>query len=401
MNSDELLRLLNRAVSGHAVAARAVTKLQPVEGEGGKVAPPTYADGAYAFEKRLRDGQPVDTVLIDSIQSQANRFEEVLLDAYRAGRLRIPVLEMNLPGYGAITSLTAPHRVHDAIFRDSLWGKKPFRESDNGKRIVAARAANATAFYEFAPTVLLFGTWDSQSGGGVNTAKVARSLVSEIVAFDAVRGVTTSSRIDPLGIKAVTGVVEKLDGSPEVWRFKDPAENGKAADGKKAPKTVPPSKINHGNIRPSITGPDGPGGVTFRYAEQTAVLSFAQLRKLHFPDAQGQITPERDSAGRTVIAALGLYAVTMQWESGFHLRSRCQLVPLEAPKFELIGRTVNTREFFDIDATHAGKALIAAVEHAAAQGLNWHEGSISLQPRADLVKLVDYSNKTVQISEGE
>jgi CRISPR-associated protein Csb1 len=156
MDTQELLTILNRASLDGMVAARAVTKLQPVEGEGGKTAPPTYSGGAYALEERMRDGKTVRTVLLDSVQSQANRFEEVLLDACRADRLRMPLLEMNVPGFGPITSLTAPHRVHDAIFRDSLWNGKLFRESENGKRIVSARAWNATPFFEFAPTVLLF-----------------------------------------------------------------------------------------------------------------------------------------------------------------------------------------------------------------------------------------------------
>ncbi len=402
MHSQELLNILNLASSDRLVAIRAITRLQPVDGEGGKVAPPTYPDGAYALEERIRDGKRVQTVLLDSVQSQANRFEQLLLDAYRSGDLRMPLLDMTVPGFGAITSLTAPHRVHDAIFRDALWDGKLFRESNNGKRIIAARAWNATAFFEFAPTVLLFGTWDSQGGGGTNTAKIARSLVSEIVAFDIVRGVRTSSRIDPLGIKLVKDVVVKLDGSPEVWKFQEPSQEAKTSGEskkQKGPKTVRPSEINHGNIAPSIAGPDGPGGVTFAYAEQTTVLSFTQLRKLRFPDAGGHTTSERDSAGQAVIAALGLYAVALQWDDGFQLRSRCQLVPAETPRLELIGRTASERnsdQNFELDVARAREAFEAAVEKASATGLRWHEERIELQPREDLVRLVEFSNRTVE-----
>jgi CRISPR-associated protein Csb1 len=402
MDSNELFQLVSRASSGGLVALRAITKLQPVDGEGGKVAPPTYEGGAYAFERRVRDGRVVETVLIDSVQSQANRFEEVLLEACRVGRLRMPLLEIDIPGYGGITSLTAPHRVHDAIFRDSIWDGRLFRESENGRRIIAARPWNATPLFEFAPTVLLFGTWDSQGGGGVNTAKIARSLVSEIVAFEAVRGVRTSSRIDPLGIKLVRDVVVKLEGAPEVWRFQEPTSDSKQSkDSQKAKglKTVRPSEVNHGNITPSITGPDGPGGVTFAYAEQTTVLSFTQLRRLRFPDAQAQTTPERDIAGRAVIAALGIYAVVLQWENGFQLRSRCQLVPVEAAQFEVIGRAADERKKVDIDVTCAEEALAAAIEQASDRGLRWHEQAVRLQPREDLLRLVDFSNRSVEIAE--
>jgi CRISPR-associated protein Csb1 len=313
------------------------------------------------------------------------------------------MFEMNIAGHETVTSLTVPHRVHDAIFRDSLWGGKPFRDSENGKRLVSARAWNATPFFEFAPTVLLFGTWDSQSGAGVNSAKIARSLVSEIIAVDAVRGVRTSSRIDPLGIKLVRDVVMKTEDA-EVWRFVEPGGDKKVKKGEG--KMVKPSEINHGNIAPSITDREkGPGGVSFCEAVQTSVLSFTQLRKLKFPDAGGASAPERDAAGRAVIAALGLYAVALQQEEGYQLRSRCQLVPIEAPHFELIGRvqakTQAERGLFGLDSANAFAALRSAIEAAEEHGLKWQAGRIELQPRPDLVKLVELSDRTTAVVEGE
>ncbi len=397
LTADELFDLLLRASHDGIAAMRAITQLQPIEGEGGKIYPPTYADSTYAFEKRVRDGQEIQTVLLDSVQSSANRFEECLLRAYQAGSLRIPVFEMNFPGHETITSLTAPHRVYDAILRDASWGGKPFRESEQGSRLITARAWNATALFEYAPTVLLFGGWDSQGGGGVNTAKIARALVSEIVAFGAVRGVRTSSRIDPLGIKLVRDVIVKLDGSGEVWRFQEPPTDGKKAKKGEGFKTVRPSEINHGNIAPSITDPEtGAGGITCRYVEQTTVLSFTQLRKLRFADSKGHGNADRDVAGRVVIGALGLYAAALQWEDGFQLRSRCQLIPVKYPSFRAIGRTANEETEANFDTKAAEEALKIAIKHAAKQGLEWRGGKIALEPKPDLVKLVQYSDQTVQ-----
>lgn len=399
MTAEELVQILNQGSRGGLTAIRCITRLQPAGGRGDKVFPPTYSDGTYAFETRILNGNRVNTVLLDSVQSQANRFEEVLLEAYRAGRLAIPVFEMEVAGH-QVTSLTVPHRVHDAILRDSLWDGRPFRESENGKRLVSARAWNATPFFEFAPTVLLFGTWDSQSGGGVNTAKVARSLVSEIIALDAERGVKTSSRIDPLGIKLVRDVVMKTaDG--DLWRFVENA--GELKKGKKLEGTlVRPSEINHGNVTPSITDREtGAGGVTFSEAIQTTVLSLTQLRKLSFPNDNGTRIPERDVAGRAVIAALGLYAVTLSQEDGYQLRSRCQLVPVEAPKFEVIGRTEKDTDAFELDSAMAEAALHAAIEAAGQNGLKWRAGRIELQPRPDLVNLVEFSDRAVAGTEGE
>ena len=127
----------------------------------------------------------------------------------------------------------------------------------------------------------------------------------------------------------------------------------------------------------------------------------AQLRKLRFPDSTGAPDQERDIAGRVVIAALGLHAVALFQEEGYQLRSRCQLVPVETPKFELIGRTSGEREEFDLDVSTTGEVLESAVEAAAKHGLKWRKETIWLEPREDLVKLVTLSDKSVAVAEKE
>ena len=57
-------------------------KLLPVEGEGGVIFPPTYADIGYNIDT-LSDGTKVAT--IDSVGSQANRMEPIF-KAAKAGR---------------------------------------------------------------------------------------------------------------------------------------------------------------------------------------------------------------------------------------------------------------------------------------------------------------------------
>lgn len=411
MSSDQVLDILRRSAQGGTTAIRAITKLEPAGGKGDKVLPPTYKDSAgkesvYAFEKRKINGKEVETVLLDSVQSQANRMEEALLEAHRSGKITLPVFEIRIPNHEPVTSLTAPHRIHDAILRDSLLDGKPFRESDAGKRLVASRAWNATAFYEYAPTALLFGTWDSQSGSGTNSAKVARSLVSEIMALDVVRGVKTSSRIDPLGIRLVRDVISASEKPGEMWKFLPAVVDAKSADNKKTKKSdsakgMKPSEINHGNVMPTITGENGPGGVTFQEALQTVVLSFTQLRRLRFPTKDGTALPERDAAGRAVLAALGLCAVTFVWEEGLQLRSRCQLVPVERPFFEVLGRTASEHEPLIVDPTTAIEVLNKALKEAEKHGLIWQAKTIPLEPRADLVQLVEYSDKTAEPVEGE
>ena len=157
-----------------------------------------------------------------------------------------------------------------------------------------------------------------------------------------------------------------------------------------------PSEINHGNVLPTISD----GGVTFDYAEQTTVLSFTQLRKLCFPANGGGTDSERDAAGRAVVGALGLCALTLLWDDGFQLRSRCQLIPTENAKLEVIGRTAKERESFELDSSAARGALQQTVQEAERHGLKWHAGRIELQPRPDLVKLVEYSDQLTEPAVG-
>jgi CRISPR-associated protein Csb1 len=101
----------------------------------------------YADEPRVVRGegdkiQTVETVLLDSVQSQANRLEQALLHAYDNGRVKLPMLQVDfaagtedpiLKEVGRITALDAPHRMCDAIFRDSILDGRPFREAGIGE----------------------------------------------------------------------------------------------------------------------------------------------------------------------------------------------------------------------------------------------------------------------------
>jgi len=65
-----------------------VTDYQPTGGLGDKVFPPTYEGGKYAMEKRIdpATGEERQCVLLDSVQSQANRMELALLEIPDRGR---------------------------------------------------------------------------------------------------------------------------------------------------------------------------------------------------------------------------------------------------------------------------------------------------------------------------
>src|SRR5882724_7425634 len=155
------LELLNHACSKDGAAIRIRTKLLPVGGSDDKIFPPTYAGeshAVYAVEKRRIGEREVATVLLDSVQSQANRLEQGLLEAVEDEGLQIPVIEVNFAsafeGRKKVTSLDAPHRIADALIRDSLViseNKRPFAKSTIGRRFTASSYADATALFEYCP----------------------------------------------------------------------------------------------------------------------------------------------------------------------------------------------------------------------------------------------------------
>ena len=376
-------------------AIRRTARLQPAGGIGDKVFPPTYEGGEYALEDRMIDGARRPCELLDSVQSQANRLEQALLDTHRQGRIGIPIVDVDfgaagLPEVGTITSLDAPHRLADAILRDSLLSGVSFRESEVGKLLDVATHANATGLFDVCPTALVFGVWDSAGPRGGLGTKFARALVSEIVAGDAVAGVRPSSRLDPLGIEKDAGLLyEAKDGT---WTL-DPAQavqkKGKPV---KVGKDGKPSEVNHGNVTPSLKNEKKQlhhGGVTFAYARQSTVVSLPALRRLRFPDDKGASSPERDQAAHVTLAALALAATVLASVVGNDLRSRCLLVPEQGspPQLEIV-TAEGEAEAYRLDATEACEMLGQAVKRAISLGLPWRSDGVTLQPKPQLVELV-------------
>ncbi len=348
---------LKTAISGNIVAIRGRAVLEPAGGQCDKIFPPTHAvddrkrePGAkYAFETRRISGQDKRCVLLDSVQSQANRMEEALEALWANAQITLPVVSVDfstiVPELGRITSLTAPHRIADALLRDSLLGEQLFRLSELGRSFTEASNRNATALFKVCPTGLVFGLWDSTGPRGGLGAKFQRALVSEIVGINAQPGCKTTSRIDPTNIVKDSAEVYKAAETGEMWTL-EPARAEQKDDQPvkfgKAEKAGKPSSILHGNIAPSIDSVAG--GVTIDEAHHIVVLSLAALRRLGFKAGATE--------ARTVLAALGLLAMLAAESQGHDLRSRCLLVPKlgAALQLEAIGRDgVTTPLDLDLD----------------------------------------------------
>jgi len=407
---------LKDAVKGSAAAFRCRRRLQPAGGEGDKVFPPTFAGAVYAIEqRRVPDHEgSVTCVLLDSVQSQANRMELALQEAIDGGKIAMPLLVVDfsehydpkldkdaadkagklIDAVGKVTSLQVPHRLADAILRDSDLDGVAFRKSDRGRALNQVSLANATPLLELCPTALVFGMWDSTGPKGGLGPKFERAMVSEIVGVGAEwqedyrgRGV----RRDPLEIRAAVKVKKSADTS---WTV--------AAADAKGKDIVAPSSVNHS----SVPFDSKNSGVTIEYAEQTTTLSLICLRRLRFP-INGAPNAATDAAARTVLTALGLAAATLAFESGMGLRSRCLLWPDGPMEWELLERPGATAAKFSLTGDAAIKLLNDAIASAETVKLPWAKKPIVLKPSTgkgrpeDLVELVRLSQLEATKESGE
>ena len=400
MGSTLNLDLLSKAVSGDAAALRCRRRLQPAGGEGDKVFPPTYAGAVYATEqRRVKDQatgqwQTVPCVILDSVQSQANRMEEALQAAIDEGTLRMPLVVVDFEGaraqllepVGKVSSLQAPHRIVDAILRDSVHDGKPFRASTVGGELDRASVAFATPLLRLCPQALLFGMWDSTGPKGGLGTKFERAVVSEVVGIHAERVEKNRGiRRDPLQVRAAVKVQR---GADHQWRVAEES----AGRG-----MLSPSEINHS----SVPFDNDNGGVTVDYAEQTTTLSLIALRRLRFPLTEGAAAEkEVNEAARTVLAAMGLYAAALAFGPGMDLRSRCLLFPEEPMRWEVLEKPGEAPQQFSLDKKAAENLLTDAIAAAKKMKLPWDEEPVVLTPSAQLVQLVRKSQE-LAVAEAE
>jgi CRISPR-associated protein Csb1 len=375
MSVDELFQDLLSAVAltGEHAVLRVNATYQPSGGQGSKVFPPTYParDGVppYVLESRMVDGEERRDVLLDSVPSQANRAEEALLRARRAGLVAFPMLELRHTGDAEVvlTSLEFPHRYADAYLRDSLIDGTKFDKSDVGTTMLSASTVDATGLLLHDPGSLVFGAWNSHRKG--RQQKFPRVYSSEVVGWDPVEGRRNAGRMDPLNL--VGAAKPGKDG--DEWEY---APVGQKTKGERL------SEIGHGNIAPNPQH----GGVTVSSASRMAMLSLAGLDRLGF----GSVPADTAVAARTVLAAYALLADRLAFGGpALWLRSGCELVMVEE-RVEWVDRGGNTEEVA-ISASTAVEVFRLAVAHAAEVGLVLPTDTVVLTPSPSLAKAIDFS----------
>jgi CRISPR-associated protein Csb1 len=171
------------------VALHLRQKLLPVEGEGGVIFPPTYADIGYNIDT-LADGTKVAT--IDSVGSQANRMEPIFKAAASGEPVNplsslVPQVDITYGNAKVVSILEAGHRLGDALIRST-----ELRAEANKAFTSLLDSGDATDLAKLAPTSLVFGAWDSRD----TQAKLPRIVQSVIRAWD-VSKLTRSAQYGP------------------------------------------------------------------------------------------------------------------------------------------------------------------------------------------------------------
>lgn len=178
-----LTKLTDETINGWAddstgpVALCLKQQLLPVEGHGGVIFPPTYADIGYNIDV-LSDGTRVAT--IDSVGSQANRMEPIFKASPTGQAMNplaslVPQITIDLGGKRAVSILDAGHRLGDAIVRAS-----GLKDEARHAFELFLESGDASTLAKLAPTSLVFGVWDSRD----TAAKLPRIVQSVVRAWN-------------------------------------------------------------------------------------------------------------------------------------------------------------------------------------------------------------------------
>lgn len=312
------------------VALHLKQRLLPVEGEGGVIFPPTYADIGYNIDT-LSDGTKVAT--IDSVGSQANRIEPIFKSTGKDEKGQelnalaplVPQIEVDY-GSGRVSILEVGHRLGDALIRSSSLQKEA---QDAFKALLSS--GNAQPIAKLGPTSLVFGVWDSRD----TQAKLPR-LVQSVIRAWGVDELSRSAQYNPA-----------LDYSTlEVFSAEDKA----AAEG---------NSKNPLAQRGFVHVPSGkaPGGIISTRIEQDITINLVALRKLQAGN------DDETKKLRRYLLGLSLVAATAPMD-GF-LRQGCLLVPDETPakwkRVDRDGKRIEIELTHDLAKTYASAMATAFV----------------------------------------
>jgi CRISPR-associated protein Csb1 len=370
-----------------SVALHLKQKLLPVEGEGGVIFPPTYADIGYNIDT-LSDGTKVAT--IDSVGAQANRIEPIFNETPYSNF--VPQIEIEISGKDKETNesyirrrsiFDLAHRGADATVY-ACPSLAPVALSAFRKLKYQADAGPLTRLF---PTSLVFGIWDSRGGSGEKRPRLIRSMirawdVEELhtaAQFNSIKKSLDHNTREELekesskkGMKKLSDV--GLDDAPAVFRkVSNDAEKHMSQFRNGSPN---PERRNLGGV--IARGP----------IERDVTINLVALRRLAGANA------EETKAIRRYLLSLTLLAATADIE--LYLREGCLLRIANNDQWTLVPRRGNG-EAVDL-ASDASRTLLQEYAKSAADHFRkeWPE---KLVHKFDLVAAKEMLAKT--LADGE
>jgi len=179
-------------------------ELEPAEGRSSVFFPPTYASERKGEKPRyaLTEKGPLSTVVVDSVESQANRLEQLFTkEGYRELVPQVWIKIRTSEGKELkVNLLDVSHRIADALVRCSELAEEVERALERFKY-----EGDATDIARLSPTSLLFGFWDSRKTG----VKAPRLLRSEIRAWK-VKEVVRYAQFSPALLKEFRPEKERM-----------------------------------------------------------------------------------------------------------------------------------------------------------------------------------------------
>lgn len=319
------------------------------------VYPATFADVGHNLVGYDKSTGVFHAVQVDSVGSFANRIELELAALGVLPEISTLVVDRKLSVH------ELPHRIYDAILRDSLVGNEPWRSSSIGRSLLQSNQQNATALFQYAPLTLLLGGWDSHGGDAGNGTKLSRSVSCEIWGYNGRVAKHCTQRIDPLKITADAEKHSIVDGVLTL------TESGKK-----------PSELGHGDVPGQMEK-----GVFIERIEMHGAISVTRLGRYHFPDENGHVTPERDEAARNVLVELAKLGISLVLDR-LDLRSGCELYTASR-QCELVYADGH-KELCELKSDTDG--LLSALDTAKRFGLEFNATPVQLTAGPALSALV-------------
>jgi CRISPR-associated protein Csb1 len=337
------------------------------------VSPPTYAAPKGAKDQSSRNVEWITDqgsfVLLDSIQSSANRIEDQI-SAVRAavGLPEIAVTVHSLKDSSRYTTLKLPHREYDAWLRESSRDGKKFPDTELGREIYGVDSSvDVGPLFLRCPTLLLLGGWNSH---GKRKTQLKRVLRSDIVAKSVGSVRFTGGRMDPVAPGLLSDSEEGEDDQekgkrlkvayPGFFDKKDPSEMGLGMIPPTAPLGEEAGKFNLKKVVTEI--------------ESTAYVGLSELRRMKF----GSWTPEQALAAKVVIACLGIYGIVAM-RNEMDLRSGCDLSVLRVGDFSIKHGGKDEVEILPISGADtfeqkefALEMLMSAISDLKSKGIAWN-----------------------------